>query len=372
MPCHHCTREFSFFHREYGCPNCGFGHCSGCLKHKVLLPKTGREDKVCPRCYTTVTTPQSAPPRSPPKALHKRMERIEPSGLPRGLTAEDQRIADRLERLHQERRGEERTPTEEEVRQRLQKLKGTHTTTTSTPGTQASAPPRTATEQTSDLMSAVTAEVDLDSRRAPVLSPEADIAARLARLKGETEPSVTPSSKSDLPNPAHFLEGREGAAKEEEEEEDLDQVARLMVTVQQEAEREAKGALEQLRKDKAIQEQLARLRVKPADSTAGKDEKDEEIEDDSDLEDAVLRQILAEAKLEERLGAEELCGGVSPSVSSPPTAPEPEELPWCVICNEDAVVRCRGCGGDLYCAACYREFHVGEDPQEHSTTRFTK
>ena len=103
------------------------------------------------------------------------------------------------------------------------------------------------------MMSAVTAEVDLDSRRAPVLSPEADIAARLARLKGETEPSVTPSSKSDLPNPAHFLEGREGAAKEGEEEEDLDQVARLMVTVQQEAEREAKGALEQLRKDKAIQ-----------------------------------------------------------------------------------------------------------------------
>merc|ERR1712226_1288554 len=112
-------------------------------------------------------------------------------------------------------------------------------------------------------------------------------------------------------------------------------------------------------------EQLARLRVKPASSAAGMEEKDEDMEDNSDMEDAVLRQTLAEQKLEERLGVGEV-------VPSPSSAPEPEELPWCVICNEDAAVRCRGCGGDLYCAACYREFHVDEDPKEHGTTRFTK
>lgn len=34
---------------------------------------------------------------------------------------------------------------------------------------------------------------------------------------------------------------------------------------------------------------------------------------------------------------------------------------WCVICQDDATLKCVGCGGDLYCAGCWREGHVGED-----------
>lgn len=34
---------------------------------------------------------------------------------------------------------------------------------------------------------------------------------------------------------------------------------------------------------------------------------------------------------------------------------------WCVICNEDAEVKCRDCDGDLYCRNCWKEGHVGPD-----------
>lgn len=34
---------------------------------------------------------------------------------------------------------------------------------------------------------------------------------------------------------------------------------------------------------------------------------------------------------------------------------------WCVICNDDATVKCIGCEGDLYCATCWREGHIGKD-----------
>ena len=34
---------------------------------------------------------------------------------------------------------------------------------------------------------------------------------------------------------------------------------------------------------------------------------------------------------------------------------------WCIICSDDATVRCLGCDGDVYCAKCWREGHMGKD-----------
>ncbi|TGO11116.1 hypothetical protein BTUL_0117g00330 [Botrytis tulipae] len=34
---------------------------------------------------------------------------------------------------------------------------------------------------------------------------------------------------------------------------------------------------------------------------------------------------------------------------------------WCIICQDDATIQCVGCEGDLYCARCWKEGHMGVD-----------
>lgn len=59
-----------------------------------------------------------------------------------------------------------------------------------------------------------------------------------------------------------------------------------------------------------------------------------------------------------------------------PTYTDAEIQTWCIICNNDATVRCIGCDGDLYCAKCWREGHVGPDvsfeERKHRWTKYEK
>lgn len=41
------------------------------------------------------------------------------------------------------------------------------------------------------------------------------------------------------------------------------------------------------------------------------------------------------------------------------------ELPWCVLCNNDATVKCYDCDGDLYCNTCNIEVHTNYADAHH-------
>lgn len=49
---------------------------------------------------------------------------------------------------------------------------------------------------------------------------------------------------------------------------------------------------------------------------------------------------------------------------------------WCIICQDDATLRCTGCDGDLYCQNCWTEGHRGEsagfEERMHKAVLYTK
>lgn len=53
-----------------------------------------------------------------------------------------------------------------------------------------------------------------------------------------------------------------------------------------------------------------------------------------------------------------------------------EMASWCIICNDDATLKCLGCDGDLYCQTCWWEGHKGEsaglEERRHKAVVFSK
>ena len=344
-----------------------------------------KEQKVCNKCFSRAKNPTQPVVVPPPEALQKRMQQ---QPLPRILTqsqphqpqrtklsAEDQKLAARLRSLQEERSSG--TPSSEQVRERLDRLKDVGPSHHSQPSSRAvyeKPDSRTNTERSSDLLGAVRAEVELEARIAPALSPEEDIQRRLARLRGEntdSRPQPLPGhQKPSLPDPKQFLDTSE-EAQPDLEKVSVEEVNKLMQEVDKKMMLEAEKAMKDLEKDKAIQEQLERLKVKskkppvPPIDAEGVGNVSEDSDSAEDPTDRILAKILAEARLEDRLSPLPLDDSGEVGAGG-----EPEELPWCVICNDDAVVRCLDCGGDLYCGGCFSELHSDKYDRKHRTERF--
>ncbi|XP_041071175.1 abscission/NoCut checkpoint regulator isoform X2 [Carcharodon carcharias] len=398
--CYGCASKFTLLRKELGCKNCGHAYCSSCLSYITLVPRCGNtQQKVCRQCHGTLTSSgkqDSAARWSPPGNYKKRVAALEakqqeqtsahkagsqaPSMASKyqGLSKEDQAIAERLEKLKEETKPKSISsqqaielrlaalkkealrpiPSTIEMEDRLALLKG------QTPPSQAPKPyyqvvdNRTQTEQVNDLFKQISEEAAIDQKYSSGIEDGA---------MNDLNKGIDPRNfNSDTNDNIKRLE-------EEKKSNLLDQ------------------ATAELKEDNLHKEQVLKISkrlatLKGEDPNAAVDDwKYAELDSDEENEELLTQRILKQVN--EEIALDEASGYNIPvqkpksaqptparkKLRSPPfdeEADSDEELPWCCICNNDAVLRCRDCDGDLYCQRCFREGHDKFERKEHRTSKY--
>ncbi|NXO75106.1 ANCHR regulator, partial [Sitta europaea] len=415
--CYGCASKFSVFKKEAtlscrsllslqcGCKNCGRSFCSGCRSFSAAVPRCGNtQQKVCKQCHEKLTgegSQSSSAKWSPPENYKKRVAAFEakqnqlkdqqkattkPPGQAgcryQGLSKEDRAIAERLERLREERKPKS-IPTQAEIEARLAALKedgrGAVPSTREMedrlavlqgrdPPSQAPRPvhkppdTRSLVQQTDDLLTQLSEEVAIDEHYRPRVQPQAVSSQSLNDLNRESEDCVCPANLDP---------------KQLEEEKN-----KLL------AEAAAELQEENTRQEKILQvaKRLAALKGEDPEKVTLETYKLPDSAEEVAEEEAigrVLKQLTEEAALDEASGFnippdQTIQPGPSqqnlhPAASTAPAMAhdsDEDELPWCCICNEDATLRCHGCDGDLYCQRCFWEGHEEFDLKDHHTSHY--
>ncbi|KAM4690788.1 abscission/NoCut checkpoint regulator [Rhinophrynus dorsalis] len=415
--CFGCASKFSVFKKELGCKSCGHSFCAGCLGFSTVLPQYGStKQKICKRCYESITSgglPKSNVGKwSPPENYKKRVAALEAkmsqsrdmqrgpratNSSYQGLSPEDRAIAERLDRLRQEtkpkagsstaeiesrlealRKDTQRpVPSTQEMEHRLAVLQGR---TPSSGQKQVHQPPdtRAPSQKVDDLLTQLNEEVAIDQKWDPDARPQDSTTYSMNYLSSVDGKDIW----TEL-NPTQL---------EEEKNKLLGEAATELRD-------------ENTRGEKIldIAKRLAKLQGKDPEKVTLDQFKlpDSDEETEEDAIQRILVQLSEEVILDEASGfnippdqSRGAGGGVQipaaderlltrkvSTKSQPPAAvratttsreadSDDEELPWCCICNEDAVLRCHGCDDDLYCKRCFREGHDEFDRKEHRTSNY--
>ncbi|XP_050305530.1 abscission/NoCut checkpoint regulator [Anthonomus grandis grandis] len=181
----------------------------------------------------------------------------------------------------------------------------------------------------------------------PPAPADSEIRERLAKLKGETFASGSDSNKPFFIPP-----------DTRSEQEKVDSLLEQFSSQQ--------GIDAAYKPHDDLAQRLATLK--------GEEHKENKIDymEESDSEDEVDRitqKIVSQVSIDERCP-------IDPSKTLPNDDDEEEfkrtspELPWCVLCNNDAKFKCYDCGGDLYCGSCNTEVHKNWGDTDHRVVAY--
>uniref|UniRef100_A0A182VZ66 FYVE-type domain-containing protein n=1 Tax=Anopheles minimus TaxID=112268 RepID=A0A182VZ66_9DIPT len=310
MACTNCTKSFGFFNKEHGCPVCKFSFCSGCLKYKLV--RDGKRLNVCLRCSKLA----NEPPKSETKPVPTNPKPTEPR-IPSPVEPPEEPMDDEL------------------IRSKLDALK---------------------VNDVNDDQNAT------DSEAPAVTGDNADIERRLAALKGV--------EYKDYKDASQRFMAPDNRTEEQKVQDLLGQFVEETKLINVMDDKRAEQDDEIAKRLNALKEIPSGGNVEPEGGNPRPAVVLPDSDSDEGLTDEELARKLAQRYAEE--GKMEAKLHLESELEDEPPAPSnvEEELPWCTICNEDAALRCRGCDNDLYCKACYKEFHYDEDPQEHPTVPF--
>jgi hypothetical protein len=86
--------------------------------------------------------------------------------------------------------------------------------------------------------------------------------------------------------------------------------------------------------------------------------------------DKITKKIMDEVAIEERCPKQTFKKLTPSSSNEEENERSSPELPWCVLCNNDAKFRCFDCGGDLYCGECNVEVHKNWGDTDHKVVPY--
>lgn len=339
----------------------------------------------------------------------------------------EREIQERLDKLKEgSKQTEASKMSQNEIEQRLAMLKGHNPAVPSSSKPHAYQAPdrRTQQDQINSLLDEIGAEIEIDSHR---LDPVKDIENRLAGLKGTTEPKEPnkPSTGNNLNRedsqekvPFKKNINGNGTPTPDDKKPDtrtndeipIEELQNLIAEASKGLEVDAQKALEDLQKDKEIMKKLQEVKNrKKEDVNKDTEDKSEDDVSDSDNENEetltknLIKQMLEENKLDEAAAKDGVDLSSTQNSKKAQNIPsskkkqntgakkpkkaqniEPEfqqdrnddddddELPYCVLCTEDATIRCHGCDYDLYCSRCWKESHGQFEMDDHVTSKYVQ
>ncbi|KAK7104442.1 abscission/NoCut checkpoint regulator-like isoform X2 [Littorina saxatilis] len=342
------------------------------------------------------------------------------------LDKPDRDIAERLDRLKE--KPKEQKVLDKDLNERLARLKGENPAVRSAPTKPVYHPPdtRTQVEQIDELLDEIANEVEIDSHG---IDPVADVENRLSSLRGDqTGARKEDQNNLDKNNPmpqkkfvknidvgTRSTKGAAGEDGKSGEDLDFEEVQALMARAAADMEQDAQKALQDMQKDKELMERLTVIKQRQekkdgqADLQSIGSNVDNTEQDDDDSEDEetaakrIMQQFLEESKLDDQVGEtlatgpEEAKASKAKSKASKSKAKadstgkgpqketnipkgatadadsdyeDPDELPYCIICTEDALIRCIDCDMDLYCNRCFKEGHKDLGLTDHRSVPY--